>query len=372
MTEHYILYGSYASYYTAKSRAYLRKKGIPFLERLPSDPRFRNFVRPKSGSHRIPQLETPEGEVVQDSTAIFDLLEARFPDVPALPVTPLQRTAAHLMELLASEGLVRLAWQYRWFHEDNLHFVKMDFGRSFKPQGSDEELLHYGNLIADRMLSRGNIKYDNELLAEMESQFKGLLDVLEQHFQYHPFMLGGHPSIADYAIMGALHAHMGRDPVPLHFMQKNAPRVFRWVEHMFTPEIQSPEFPERAISYEPDDALPDSFKPVLAYLLELTGARFFDEAQAFNAYVVERGAVAGALIHEDDQPMIVQKVEGREIPFSVLNIWLLQRSLNWYRSLESADRQRVSDALTELGGGNLINVESAHAVERVENRFRFA
>ena len=35
-TEPYVLYGSYASYYTAKTRSLLRKKGIPFVERLPS------------------------------------------------------------------------------------------------------------------------------------------------------------------------------------------------------------------------------------------------------------------------------------------------------------------------------------------------
>ena len=28
MADHYVLYGSYASYYTAKSRSYLRKKGV--------------------------------------------------------------------------------------------------------------------------------------------------------------------------------------------------------------------------------------------------------------------------------------------------------------------------------------------------------
>ena len=41
MKETYTLYGSYASYYTAKVRSYLRKKAIPFVERLPSDPTFR-------------------------------------------------------------------------------------------------------------------------------------------------------------------------------------------------------------------------------------------------------------------------------------------------------------------------------------------
>ena len=105
MTGHYTLYGAYASYYTAKSRTYLRKKGIPFVERLPSDPLFREHVRPTSGTHRVPQLLTPEGDVVQDTVAMQDYLEARFPDLPAIPSTPKQRIFVHLMELLASEGL---------------------------------------------------------------------------------------------------------------------------------------------------------------------------------------------------------------------------------------------------------------------------
>ena len=75
----YVLYGSHASYATAKSRSYLRKKGIPFVERLPASKRFREYVRPSSENHRIPQLEAPDGTVVQDTTAIFDYLEERFP-----------------------------------------------------------------------------------------------------------------------------------------------------------------------------------------------------------------------------------------------------------------------------------------------------
>ncbi|MDG2048998.1 MAG: glutathione S-transferase N-terminal domain-containing protein, partial [Myxococcota bacterium] len=66
----YILYGSHASYATAETRSYLRKKDIPFLERLPSSPRFREYVRPTSQNHRIPQLETPDGTIVQDTKAI--------------------------------------------------------------------------------------------------------------------------------------------------------------------------------------------------------------------------------------------------------------------------------------------------------------
>ena len=87
---------------------------------------------------------TPDSEVIQDTVEIVDYLEPRFRSLPAFPATPKQRVFAHLMELLASEGLLHLAWLHRWLHEDNYFFVEMDFGRSFSPQGSDAELMKYG------------------------------------------------------------------------------------------------------------------------------------------------------------------------------------------------------------------------------------
>ena len=96
MTDTYTLYGSYASYYTAKSRSHLRKKGIPFVERLPSENRFREHVRPTSGSHRIPQLLTPNDEVIQDTIEMLDHLEACFPELPAIPATPRPVSYTHL------------------------------------------------------------------------------------------------------------------------------------------------------------------------------------------------------------------------------------------------------------------------------------
>ncbi|MBT7371347.1 MAG: glutathione S-transferase family protein, partial [Gammaproteobacteria bacterium] len=287
MAQPYTLYGSYASYYTAKVRTYLRKKGIPFVERLPSDPMFRNKVRPASGSHRIPQLLTPEGEVIQDSVEIVDTLEARFPANPAFPDTPRQRVFVHLMELLASEGLVRLAWLHRWLFEENLSFVKKDFGRSFKPQGSDEDLLKYGNLIADRMMSYGMPEATEEGREALDNTYKALLALFEAHLTDHPYFLGGHPSAADYAIMGAMHAHLGRDPAGLRVMQNHAPRTFRWVEHMMVPEVQSPEFYSRPVEYLPDDEVPETSLNILRFIAEEYGQQFMLGALAFNQ-VMER------------------------------------------------------------------------------------
>jgi glutathione S-transferase len=370
------LYGSYASYYTAKVRAYLRKKGIPFNERLPSDPRFREHVRPTSGSHRIPQLEMADGSVIQDSVAILDYLESRYPEIPAIPTTPRQRLAVHLMELLGSEGLARLAWQYRWFFEGNETFVKMDFGRSFRPQGSDEELLHYGNVIAERMLSRGQLDNTDAVRSAIKVEYVALLAKLEAHFTHHPYMLGGHPSAADYALMGALHAHMGRDPEPLRVMQDHGPRTFRFMEHMLVPEIQSPEFFDVPIAYPENDQLPETFVAILGHLGERYGHQFEQNACAWAAHATSRQneATGTPLTEPGDQPVLpaiaFTSPEGKsmEAPCNLYHAWVSQRAQTCYAGLAPADRSGCDDYLDAAGLGGLVRVDPVRLIERQEGR----
>jgi glutathione S-transferase len=374
----YTLYGSYASYFTAKSRAYLRKKGIPFVERLPSDPMFRNKVRPASGSHRIPQLLTPDGAVVQDSVEILDYLEERFPDLPAFPDTPRQRMFVHLMELLASEGLVRLAWLHRWLFEENYSFVKKDFGRSFKPQGSDEDLWKYGNLIADRMMSYGLPETSDAAREALDEIYIDLLKLFEAHLIEHPYFLGGHPSAADYAIMGAMHAHLGRDPAGLRVMQDNAPRVFRWVEHMLVPEIQSPEFFSRPIEYLPGDEVPSTALAILAFIARHYGEPFVLGSLAFNQAMSRDKPDTGTVLNaEMDQPALaVEKVlyNGAEVEHAanLHGIWLAQRSQNCYQNLDLADQKSVDEMLGTGLPLDLVTIPVQARLERINNRLTIA
>lgn len=374
MPNPYTLYGSYASYYTAKSRSHLRKKGVPFVERLPSETHFREKVRPTSGSHRIPQLLTPDGEVVQDSIEMLDYVEARFPDYPAIPSTPVQRTFVHLMELLCSEGLVNLAWQHRWLFEENLSFVIKDFGRSFRPHGSDEELEKYGNLIADRMMSYGLPPTNEEIRAELDRQYLAILQRFEQHLQHHPYFLGGHPSAADYAIMGAMHAHLGRDPAGLQFMQQHAPRVFRWVEHMLTPEIQSPEFYDYPIAYPENDAIPATALAVLSHLADAYGEPFIRSSVGFQQAMDKLQPASGyALNPEQDQPTLViddllYNGESQTLRANLHDVWVAQRAQNHFHSLPMDVRSRIEESLGSRPISALLNVPIQWVIERRNNR----
>lgn len=374
MAGQYLLYGSYASYYTAKTRSYLRKKGINFSERLPSDPQFRKKVRIASGSARIPQLLTPDGITLQDSVTILDFLEVRFPECPAIPSTPCQRVYVHLMELLASEGLLELAWKHRWLFEQNLSFVTMDFGRSFRPQGTNQDLMKYGNLIAERMMSHGLPQATEQLKAKLDNQYLGLLSLFELHLQDHPYFLGGHPSAADYAIMGALHAHLGRDPAGLRLMQDNAPRVFRWIEHMIVPEVQSPEFFDRAIEYPADDHVPATALRILHYIAELSGEQFVLDALAFNQLTQKLAPQTGQPFDEtQDQPSLAsQQVHYKGTLHTVRArlhpIWLLQRSQRYFQALDRHSQDQVLQMLGESVSKDLISVPVHTCIERLNNR----
>ncbi len=374
MTDIYTLYGSYASYYTAKVRSYLRKKGIPFVERLPSDPMFRNKVRPASGSHRIPQLLTPDGVVIQDSVEIVDFLEARFPELPAFPEMPRQRIFVHLMELLGSEGLVRLAWLHRWMFEENDSFVKMDFGRSFRPQGSDEELRKYGDLISDRMKSYGLPESTGDARQALDEKYCRLLELFEARLVEHPYFLGGQPSAADYAVMGAMHAHLGRDPAGLRLMQDHAPRTFRWVEHMIVPEVQSPEFFNRPIEYLPNDEVPETSLEILRFIADEYGGQFVFGSLAFNQAMARLGADSGyELAPGQDQPVLpTEKVRYDDVDCehqaNLHAVWLSQRAQKWFQTQTAETQSHIANLLGPGELKDLLCVPLKFEIQRINNR----
>ena len=373
MTEPCFLYGSHASYHTAKTRSYLRKKGIPFVERLPSHPRFREHVRPTSGNHRIPQLELADGTVIQDSIAIADALEALHPEPSPYPRGPRQQIAVRLFEVLFDSWLGRPAWHYRWnFMEENYGFVGREFGRSFKPQGSNDEIDHYGRVIADRMEGkRAGMGATEEVLPAFEEIYLDALRVLEAHFTTTPYLFGGLPTTADHMLMGPLFGHLARDPVPATLMKQRAPRVFRWTEAMNTPELLSPEFAVHELAFDADDFVADTTRELLALCIADCADNLVRSAEMYNEWVAEQGEVAaGTPVSEKaDEPAVgrfLATLRGREIqePATLYPLWVLQRGLDWLAAQDDEAKQSCRSFLAELGGEALVDIRLARPLTR--------
>src|SRR3546814_7047902 len=84
----------------------------------------------KTGAMVMPVVVTPEGEWLQDTTHIVDVLEQRFPDAPVLPATPRQRIVAELLEMWADEWWIPAAMHYRWSFPENYLLFEADAGNA--------------------------------------------------------------------------------------------------------------------------------------------------------------------------------------------------------------------------------------------------
>lgn len=245
----HVLWGMPASLYTGKARAFLRKRRIPFDERTPGDPAFRERIVPAAGRWIIPVLECPDGTLVQDSALIVDHLDRIATDgPPALPPDAALASIARLLEMFGGEGLLRIAMHFRWnFDADNAAFLRADFGASLAPPGADASMaaaVFDASSARMRKAAQG-IGVLPHTIPAIEAAFDDLLERLDAHLATVPYVLGPAPTVADYGLYGALGPHLGRDPHPSMLIKRRAPCVWRWIERMGAPDDDTGEFSGR-------------------------------------------------------------------------------------------------------------------------------
>lgn len=296
------IYGAPVGMWTGKIRSYLRKQGIPYIERLPTDQVFQSEVMPAVKRFINPVIRFADGTIVQDTADIIDHLErhgyARF---SVYPKSPLQYTVARALDLFGGEGLVRAAMHYRWSYRDyNESFLRHEFGLAYRAIGMTQSAI-------DQQLD-GFMGYLNSYLPKLgitektasaiEVAYEDLLAALDAHFRVCPYLLGGQPTVADFGLIANLFAHLGRDPYPADLMKRQAPSVFRWTERMMANDPDMPEFPNAAFALADQDVLPETLSPVLKlmaqdYLPELKMAVSHADAWLAKQEHVAAGLIVG-------------------------------------------------------------------------------
>lgn len=344
----YTLYGAEVSYFTGKVRAYLRWRGADFEERVATQEVYRDVVLPNVGWPVIPVLELPGGEVVQDSADIIarvEVAEGKTP--PAWPETPLQRLVAELLHLYADEWLTLPAMHYRWsFNED---WAYGEFGALSAPQRSREEQYEIGRKNGARF--KGSLPVLGVTAATIpaiEASYEAFLEDVSAHLEVHPYLLGGRATIADFAFMGPLYAHLYRDPTSGEMMKRLAPRVADYVERVMA---GAPDDGELLA----EDTVPVSLGPILKRqmreqlpALETTAPLLSDwAAQAESRARVPRGLGD-----------IEVSIEGHSGPAKARSfpLWRLQAAQDVYDAMDADDRIRADVLLEEIGGAGLMEL----------------
>ena len=372
----YTLWGSPHSLYTGKIRSYLIKKGVPYRELTPIDPRFRAVVVPTVRHMVLPVLETAEGRMLQDTTEMIEFVEARHAEPAMIPPTPVQRVLAWLIGAFGSEGLLPVAMHYRWsYRAEQEEFLRTEFGRPLyggpdraARRAAGAQLMGYFNSFLP------NLGIHPETIPAVEAAYGELLEALDAHFQQHPYVLGGRPSIADFGLMAPLYAHLARGPVPATLMKNVAPNVYRWTERMNLAAIADGEFPATPEEFPAHDAVPESLEPVLRLVFQDWGPELAANAAFYNDWIARNpGLPAGHMVSAGGERKVHPSLGAIEYEWrgcrvrrasAPQTLWHFERAASLARRLEGDARERFEALLGRTGGGEAFATRLARPMKR--------
>ncbi len=372
----YTLWGAPNSLYTGKLRSYLIKKGLPFEERFPADPEFGTRILPAAGQFVVPILETENGAILQDSGEIIDFLEARHVGPVLEATTATQRLVSLLFDAFGSEYLLPLAMHYRWsYRAEQEDFLQTEFGRALVASASRvERRKAAANTMAFFSGFLPNLGVLPDVIPAMEASYLSLIDALDEHFQHHPYLLGGRPCRGDFGMMAPLFAHLGRDPVPAGLMKAKAPNLFRWTERMNSGLIRDGEFHSYPPDYCVDDAIPATLEAVLKIAFADWSPGLMADAACFNAWAAHKPS--GALVSLSGNREVHPNVGPVEYPWREVTmrrgsqphmLWMFAAAQAHTIGLEGEPARRVDALLDRTGGVQAMSLTLDRRIGRANN-----
>jgi glutathione S-transferase len=358
----YELYGQICSYYTAKARAYLQYKALPYRDHGATAALYRDVIVPRTGLSFVPVVITPDGAALQDSCDIIETLEARHPERPAVPSDPALRFAAALFEYVGDECLIYPGLHMRWHYDDTRAWILGEFARVSSGGASDGARDGDGNGGASRFAVTVQRYADRigmdtpEARQAARAVFDELMAAFEEHLKHAPYLLGASPSLADIAFMGPIFGHFYRDLESSALMRRDAPRVCTWVERMNTSNA--------APSVAQWELLPSAAE-LLRCMASHFGALVQDSARSLDAHV-ER-LPAGTQLSRHFDTTLQTRLGQTPITKTLLNsYWTYkqQRVRDVYHGVDAAQRAPLDRLLSECGCEALLTPRPAWRVAK--------
>ncbi len=352
MAAEYIHHGLMFSYYSAKTRAYMSYKRIPFVETL--DPANGKKYQETTGKGMIPVVETPTGEILQDTTDIIDRLEADFPSRPVMPDDPMLMLVTRIVEFILDELWIVTSMHSRWNDPVSKTFVMSEMSRVIGGSNGlkGEEAKKIGDAVAGQMQSYLPMLgvADPGRHAQIEALFESASTALNDAVGPHRYAFGKRPSLIDFCLFTAYYAHQYRDAGKAQmFLKTKTPDLAYYLDAL------------HAGHCAPDQGeleLDDTFVEYLRVIGPI-GAGF---AQALMKRTEDLAASSEPGPFEKSLGLVEFDLNGEySRGASTFNAWKLQRAMDCY---EAAKTPEADALLEDIGWFELLNSKPGYRLKR--------
>lgn len=328
----YTVYKMDISYFSGKLEAYLRYKGVPY-EPVEADAAcLDRVIFRHTGVKKVPAVRSADGLWLFDSTPTIAWFEDQYPRAPVLPADPALAFIAALIEDYGDEWLWRPAMWWRW-----------------EPMASR---LALGRRIADNvalpLVPRAWFAWffahrqrhtwlwgdgvNRANAAAVRDLYPQELDLLQSVLREQPYLLGSHPSVADFGYFASMFRHFGNDPDAAELMRRRAPEVYEWLARLWN---ESAERLGPKPAWKWPDA--DSFAPLwqrivgdyLPYLRQ-NALAFAQRRRRFD-FQGRSQQYPGTATHH-------------------YRVWCRQELQRRYQALEADEQERVDAVFAPAGG----------------------
>jgi glutathione S-transferase len=320
--EPYIHWSGHVSLYSSKTRSYMMKKGLNFIETTPyagiagDKDHWDNVIMKEKGFMSIPVLGLPNGKFITDTTGIIRYLEEQHPLPRMQPADPVMNALNWLIFSYGTEGLFLNAQHYRWDFEDAANFAAFDIGRALGDPADMASIKKKGAAFQAMKQKRfpTQVGITDKTRPAIEKSNTLLFAKLDTYFRQYPYILGGRPSVADAALMEPLHAHLSRDVYPAQIMKKTAPALFRWTETMnFGHYVADAELSQVPQEYLDADNLPPVLMDFLKLMADDFGPLFEANAKAYEEWLAANPDAAEGTRVTNDQANMNRQAMGRAV-----------------------------------------------------------
>lgn len=330
MSNKYTVYKSDISYFSGKLEAYLRYKEIPHTL-VDCNADTLAMIGRKTGTGKMPAIEMDDGLWLTDTTPMMQWLEDKHPEQATLPVDPALRFIALLVEDYADEWLWRPAMWWRWVPKAS----RVTLGRRIAGEMISKAIaiplgFYFGRRQLNEWLWKDGVSDANS--NDVRDMLFRELEFLEPLLEQQDYILGSHPSMADFGYFASMFRHFGNDPISAEVMRREGPNTYEWLARMWNAK-QSKLEPQ--VEWVWPEA--DHWQPLLRRISTDYLPYLHQNAKAFAANK-KRFDYQGASL---------------SFPRTVTTnyrVWCRQQLQKEFSQLNTTDQQRVEVLFAKAGG----------------------